>query len=58
MVAELSQSREDVKEGRAGDVFDGTELLEILDVFGEDGLRSYIVVHLEGIDDAMEDEEE
>ena len=46
-----------VKEGRAGEVLDGTELLEILDVFGEDGLRSYIVGSLEGLTDAMEDEE-
>ncbi len=47
-----------VKEGRAGEILDGTELLEILDVFGEDGLRSYLVGHLEGIADAMEEEEE
>jgi hypothetical protein len=46
-----------VREGRAGEILDGAELLEILDVFGEDGLRSYIVGHLEDIDDAMEEEE-
>jgi hypothetical protein len=30
--------------------------LEILDVFGEDGLRAYITGHMEGADDAEEDE--
>jgi hypothetical protein len=34
------------------------ELLAILDMFGEDGLRSYLPGHLEGIADAMEDLEE
>lgn len=47
-----------INEGRAGEVFDGEELLEILDVFGEDGLRSYILGHLEGVTDAMEDAED
>jgi hypothetical protein len=47
-----------VNEGRAGEVLDGEELLAILDVFGEDGLRAYIVGHLEGVADAMEDLEE
>ena len=47
-----------VNEGRAGEFLDGQGLLAILDVFGEDGLRSYIVGHLEGIADAMEDLEE
>ena len=47
-----------VNEGRAGKSLDGEELLAILDVFGEDGLRSYIQGHLEGIVDAMEDLEE
>jgi hypothetical protein len=44
-----------VNEGRAGELLDGEELLAILDVFGEDSLRSYILGHLEGIADAMED---
>jgi hypothetical protein len=44
-----------VNEGRAGEVLDGEELLEVLDVFGEDGLRSYILGHVEGVADAMED---
>jgi hypothetical protein len=29
--------------------------LDVLDVFGEDGLRSYIVGYIEGVDDLMED---
>jgi hypothetical protein len=33
-------------------------LLELLDVFGEDGVRSYLVGYLEGVDDAMEEEDE
>lgn len=44
-----------VNEGRAGEALDGEELLEVLDVFGEDGLRSYILDHVEGAADAMED---
>jgi hypothetical protein len=44
-----------VEEGRAGQMLDETEILEILDVFGVDGLRSYIVGHLEGVTDIMED---
>jgi hypothetical protein len=47
-----------VNEGRAGELLDGEELLAILDVFGEDGLRSYILGHPEGIADALEDLEE
>ena len=47
-----------VNEGRAGEELEGEELLAILDVFGEDGLRSYILGHLEGITDLEEDLEE
>ena len=47
-----------VEEGRAGQMLDETEILEILDVFGVHGLRSYIVGHLEGVTEAMEYEEE
>jgi hypothetical protein len=47
-----------VNGGRAGELLDGKELLAILDVFGEDGLRSYVLGHLEGIADATEDLEE
>jgi hypothetical protein len=47
-----------VNEGRAGEELEGEGLLAILDVFGEDGLRSYILGHLEGIADLEEDLEE
>jgi hypothetical protein len=33
-------------------------LLDLLDVFGEDGVRSYLVGYLEGVEDAMEEEDE
>lgn len=44
-----------VNEGRAGKVLHGEGLLDILDVFGEDGLRSYVMGHIEGVTDALED---
>jgi hypothetical protein len=47
-----------VTEGFSGKPLDGKILLEILDVFGEEGLRAYILGHTEGSDDAEEDEEE
>ncbi len=47
-----------VSEGRASGFLDGEELLAILDVSGENGLRSYILGHLEGIADAVSDLEE
>jgi len=47
-----------VNEGRASEFLDDEQLLAILDVFGEDGLRAYIFGHLEGLDDAMEGMEE
>jgi hypothetical protein len=46
-----------VNEGRSGDLLEASELLEILEVFGEDGLRSYLVGILEGQEDDAEDEE-
>jgi hypothetical protein len=46
-----------VNEGRSGNLLEGSELLEILEVFGEAGLRSYLVGILEGQEDAAEDEE-
>jgi hypothetical protein len=46
-----------VNEGRAGEPLDDMQVLEILEVFGIDGLRSYIVGHMEGLSDAIEDEE-
>jgi hypothetical protein len=46
-----------VNEGHSGELLEASELLEILEVFGEDGLRSYLVGILEGQEDAAEDEE-
>jgi len=43
-------------EARAGEILDGGALLEVLDVFGEDGMRSYLLGYVEGIVDIMEDE--
>jgi hypothetical protein len=43
-------------EARAGEILDGEALLEVLDVFGEDGIRSYLLGYVEGIVDIMEDE--
>jgi hypothetical protein len=47
-----------VHEGSSGELLGASELLELLDVFGEDGVRSYLVGYLEGVDDAMEEEDE
>ena len=47
-----------VSEGSRGELLDASELLELLDVFGEDGVRSYLVGFLEGVDDALEEEDE
>ena len=44
-----------VNEGRDGDPLEASELLDILEVFGEDGVRSYLVGVLEGQADAAED---
>ena len=46
-----------MNEGRSGYLLKASELLEILEVFGDDGLRSYLVGILEGQEDAAEDEE-
>jgi hypothetical protein len=43
-------------EARAGEFLDGGALLEVLDAFGEDGVRSYLLGYVEGIVDIMEDE--
>ena len=50
--------KRDVSEGSRGELLDASELLELLDVFGEDGARSYLVGYLEGVDDALEEEDE
>lgn len=47
-----------VSEGRAGDFLYAQELIDLLDVFGDEGLRSYLIGYLEGEADAQEDEQE
>jgi hypothetical protein len=47
-----------VNEGRSGNLLDASEMLDILDVFGEDGLRSYLVGVIEGQEDAAEHEQD
>jgi hypothetical protein len=47
-----------VNEGRAREPLDDMQVLEILEFFGIDGLRSYILGHMEGFSDAIEDEAE
>jgi hypothetical protein len=47
-----------VNEGYSGKLLEASDLLDILDVFGEDGLRSYLAGVLEGEEDADEDEED
>ncbi len=47
-----------VSEGRAGDFLDAHELIDLLDVFGEEGLRSYLIGYLEGEADTQEEEHE
>ena len=47
-----------VSEGRAGDFLDAHELVNLLDVFGEEGVRSYLIGYLEGEADVQEEEQE
>lgn len=47
-----------VNEGRNGEILDASDLLDVLDVFGEDGLLMYLVGFLEGEEDAAEEEAE
>lgn len=47
-----------VNESRAREPLVDMLVLEILEVFGVGGLRSYILGHMEGLGDAIEDEEE
>jgi hypothetical protein len=47
-----------VNEGYNSELLDASDLLDILDVFGEDGLRAYLAGVLEGEEDAAEDEED
>ena len=44
------------KEGLRGEVLGASELLEILDVFGREALRSYLLGFVEGQADAEEGE--
>jgi len=44
-----------VNEGRSGELLEASELLDILEVFGEDGMRSYLVGVVQGQEDAAED---
>jgi hypothetical protein len=45
-----------VTEGLVGKPLDGKALLEILDVFGVNGLRTYITAHVEGAGDTKRTE--
>jgi hypothetical protein len=47
-----------VNEGSRSELLNASALLELLDVFGKDGMRSYLVRYLEGADNAMEEEDE
>jgi hypothetical protein len=48
-----------INEGRAGESLDDMQVLEILEVFGIEGLRSYIMGHMEGVAEAtVEGDEE
>jgi hypothetical protein len=47
-----------VNEGRSGELLEASELLDILEVFGEDGMRSYLMGITEGEEDAAENEED
>ena len=46
-----------VNEGCSGELLEASDLLDILEVFGEDGMRSYLMGIIEGAEDAAEDEE-
>jgi len=45
-----------VTERLAGQLLENKVLLEILDVFGADGLRAYILGYIDGNDDAEEED--
>ena len=45
-----------VNEGASGAELDAQEILDVLEVFGEDGVRMYLVGFLEGIADGQEEE--
>jgi hypothetical protein len=43
-----------VNESRSGELLEASDLLEIIEVFGEDGMRSYLMGVIEGQEDAAE----
>jgi hypothetical protein len=45
-----------VNEAASGAELDAQEILDVLEVFGEDGVRMYLVGFLEGIEDRQEEE--
>jgi hypothetical protein len=45
-----------VNEATSGAELDAQEVLDVLEVFGEDGVRMYLVGFLEGIEDRIEEE--
>jgi len=45
-----------VNEAASGAELDAQEILDLLDVFGEDGVRMYLVGFLEGIEDRQEEQ--
>ena len=45
-----------VNEAASGAELDAQEILEVMDVFGENGVRMYLVGFLEGIEDRQEEE--
>jgi hypothetical protein len=47
-----------VNEGRSSQLLEASDLLDVLEVFGEDGMRSYLMGIIEGEEDAAEDEED
>ena len=47
-----------VNEGRSDELLEAPDLLDILEVFGEDGIRSYLMGIIEGQEDAAEDEQD
>ena len=47
-----------MNEGRSGELLEASDLLDLLEVFGEDGMRSYLMGVVEGEEDAAEDEED
>jgi len=46
-----------MNEGRSGELLEASDLLDILEVFGEDGMRSYLMGVIEGQEEAVEDEQ-